>query len=237
MNIRCLNQPRESITTSLSKWSRKLKIPLTTKQTPIDVTIIIGDGIPDDIVWLILTHKFNGKHTIGLIKPPEWLGLSSINAIPKLIGGGKINSIIVAADQETSTLQQMWKEAEKSLKDAAIKFEVIREEERLRVLDCTHADYKFKTLIVVNGIDNLPSRSHTIEDHLLQFYKETTGEDLKPLLEKSEGNPKEAWKKLKDREEQIYQKLLTDNRIEQVFNQHTKALKTIETKPTQRDTA
>jgi len=153
MNIRLLNRPTERITQNLDNWSRRLKIPLVTKQTPIEAAIIVGDGTPDDIIWLILTHKLNGKQTIGLTKPPGWLGLSSINLIPTLIKGEKIKSVIVAVDQETNTLEDVWREAEKSLKERGIGFEVVERGRRVYVFACTYANYALKTLIVVNGVD------------------------------------------------------------------------------------
>jgi hypothetical protein len=107
MNLRCLNQPRESIAISLSKWARKLKIPLTTKQTPIDAAIIIGDGTPDNIVWLILTHRLNGKCTVGLMKPSEFPRFASVEAIKTLIKGERVENVLLSVDQEASTLQQI----------------------------------------------------------------------------------------------------------------------------------
>jgi len=51
----------------------------------MDALIIIGNGTPDDVVLLILTHKMDGDHVVGMTKPKERLGtdsISSIKAVP-----------------------------------------------------------------------------------------------------------------------------------------------------------
>jgi len=78
---------------------------------------------------------------------------------------------------------------------------------------------------VINGLDK-PYRKNTIEDHLLEFYREFLGENLNNILSDSGGDPKETWRRLKNKE-LLYNQLLnaSNDKIEQIFTQHIKALK------------
>jgi hypothetical protein len=227
MRMRILAPPTWRISIDLNKWARKLNIPLAGPQ-PINVAIIVGNGIPDDIVWLILGHKFNRRHVIGITKPQEMLGVNSISSIPMLVKGEKIKDLIIAIDQETSILEGIWENVERIFQERRITYKVVEEDGKLRIFDCTYASYKFRNLIVINGLDK-PYSKHTIEDHLLEFYREISGENLNIILSNSDQDPKKAWRKLKDKEEYVYHQLIetSTDKLEQIFTQHIKALKAL----------
>jgi len=69
MRLRPLSHPSWHISISLTKWSAKLRVPLASSLQTVSCVIVVGDGVPEDIVCLILAHRFNGGATIGITKP------------------------------------------------------------------------------------------------------------------------------------------------------------------------
>jgi hypothetical protein len=218
MNLRILSPPSWSISINLAKWASKLGIPLASTQ-PIKGIIIVGNGIPDDIICLILAHKFNGKHIMGITKPQK-LGIDSIHPALELIKDEKIKNLMLIIDQEENKLSELWEKIEERFKEKGMKCKIIKKEERLHIYECFYNDYKFNALIILNGLDK-PYLKHTIEDHLLEFSKELNKEII---LDKNI-NPKEIWRKLKDKHQDIYSNLLKygKEKIELFFPQHVKA--------------
>jgi hypothetical protein len=225
MRMRILCPPTWRMSINLATWARKLKIPLAGLQ-PVSAIIIVGNGIPDDVVWLILGHKFDGEHVVGITKPREELGINSLSSIPKLIESGRTESLIVSMDQERLTLEEVEANIKRKLRETGVEHELIEEGRRIYVFNCVYACHRFRTAIVVNGLDK-PYRRHTIEDHLLEFYREFVKRDLESLLSDVSGDPKEAWRRLKSEEELIYNQLLrvSCDELERTFTQHVRALK------------
>ena len=229
MRLRVLSPPDWSISRSLGKWAGKLGIPLS-GPAPVKGVIIIGNGTPDDIVCLILCHKFDGKHVVGVTKP-EAAGIkSAIYAALRSIRE-KINNLMVILDQEEKKEKEFWNEIEDVFKKEKVEFEVIEKEEKFRVYACSQANYKFEVAVLANGLPR-QYRKHTIEDHLLELLMslENMGEAVEQVLRESEYDPKEAWKKLREKHKEIhgkvYSHLLNASKdvIRSYFPQHVRAL-------------
>ena len=230
MRLRVLSPLEWSISRSLGKWAGKLKIPLS-RLAPVKGVIIIGNGTPDDIVCLILCHKFDGKQVVGVIKP-EAAGIkSAIYAALRSIRE-KINNLMVILDQEEKKEKEFWNEIEDVFKKEKVEFEVIEKEEKFRVYACSQAHYKFKVAVLVNGLPNKQYKKHTIEDHLLELSMslENVREDVEEVLRESEYDPKEAWKKLRKKNKEIHGKVYSHllnaskDKIRSYFPQHVRAL-------------
>jgi len=224
LRLAVLTPPGWGISRSLARWSRRLKIPLGGSQ-PIESAITVGDGSPDDIVCLVLCHKFDGRKVVGINKPQEGRGASSISAALQLTEGVRVKNLMVVLDQEGDKLEEIFGRAEGKLHESGVKFEIGVEEGRLRTYNCIHAHRKFRTLVVVNGLDK-PYSIHTIEDHLLEFSERVLEENVGEVLDASNKNPKEVWEKLKDKHEGVYSHLLKaeEKDLEQIFPQHIRAL-------------
>ena len=231
MRLRVLSPPEWSISRSLGKWAGKLKIPLS-RLAPVKGVIIIGNGTPDDIVCLILCHKFDGKHVVGVTKP-EAAGIkSAILAALKIVEKVKVKDLMIILDQEGREQEEFWNEVEDGFRKEKVEFAVNEEGEGFRAYECSQAHYKFKVAVLVNGLPNKQYKKHTIEDHLLELSMslENVGEDVEEVLRESEYNPKEAWKKLRKKNKEIHGKVYSHllnaskDKIRSYFPQHVRAL-------------
>ncbi len=190
MKIRIITPPDWSITRNLTSWAKRLNMPLTMAQSDIDALIIIGDGTPDDVVLLILTHKMDGDHVVGITKPKERLGASSLSSIRQYIERIKnLKNLIFVIDQEKDVLEDIWRQVDEKLKDNGIVFKLFEEDNIMKIFDCSLGSYKFKVLIVINGLDEQYQR-HTIEEHLIEYYRKVLGGNLSSVT----NYPKEIWK-------------------------------------------
>jgi stress-induced morphogen len=224
MKIRFLAPPTWSISRELTKWARRLKIPLAGPQ-PVQSVIVVGNGTPDEVVCLILCHKLNGENVVGITKPQEKLRIDSITPALELIRREKVKNLLIALDQERESLEELWKRIEGKFKEEKLKYKIESQEEKFCAYTCSQAHYKFKILMTINGL-NRPYQKNTIEDHLLEFSREFLEEDANKALNNSNKDPKEAWKKLVDRHQEIYSSLSKrgHDKMQQIFPQHIKAL-------------
>jgi hypothetical protein len=220
MRLRPLSHPSWHISISLTKWSAKLRVPLASSLQTVSCVIVIGDGVPEDIVCLILAHRFNGGATIGITKPQTEWG----DAVTKIVSSTRTSTVALIIDQDNVELSELWNQIEDKLKEHAVSYERKVEEERFHAYDCKHGQYSFRFPVVVNGL-NKPYRKHTIEDHLLEASKKVLNdEELRKAIKEIE-DPKEAWRKLKDKHHKIYSYLLHEaetNLIMEAFPQHIK---------------
>ena len=230
MRLRILSPPEWSISRSLGKWAGKLKIPLS-RLAPVKGVIIIGNGTPDDIVCLILCHKFDGKHVVGVTKP-EAAGIkSAIYAAIKVVEKLKVEDLMIILDQEEREQGEFWNEVEDGFRKEKVEFTVNEEGEGFRAYECSQAHYKFKVAVLANGLPRR-YRKHTIEDHLLELSMslENVREDVEEVLRESEYDPKEAWKKLREKHREIHGKVYfhllnaSKDKIRSYFPQHVGAL-------------
>ena len=163
----------------------------------LDSLIVIGNGTPDDKVIGVLSHYLDGNTVTGVVKPKEKMGLSAIDRLKTYLDS-KINKIMVLIDQENRLLREFFDEALERLTQIGIDLTVEEEEmNRLRVCRCSLAGKRFEVIIVVNGLDDISTEKHTIEDHLIK----SAGIEAK-------GSSKNSWNSLsKNEREEVFRKL------------------------------
>jgi len=223
MKLRILSPPSWSISRNLITWSRKLDISLAGPEEIGDM-IVIADGSPDDIVYLILAHKLDGGKAVGITATQE-KRVASIPLALELVRREKLEKLLIALDQEADELAELWRQIEEKLREKADEYKLDASEERFRLYSCQYAQHRFKALIAINGLNTSYSK-HTIEDHLIKFAGKSLGDDVRAIL-KSSSDPKEAWRKLRDHHQIILLKIrdASVNQLEEFFPQQIKALR------------
>lgn len=154
------------ITRSIVKYPRRRRIPLATTQE-IDKVIIVGNGVRDAVVCMILAHKLNGEEPVGITKPREERGIVALRIIPTLLSALRLNKILFIVDQEESKLENIWNKANETFRTHGMECEKWENHERVSIFNCTYSGRKVKVIIVVNGLNILSITKHAIEDHLL----------------------------------------------------------------------
>ena len=228
MRLRILSPPAWRFTRSVTKWQSKLKIPLAPLERISNKLILVGNGAQDGVVYLILAHKFDGEYSIGITTTVETRE-GAIPHIPTIIRGLNIEKLVFSLDQESNELVNLKTLLEEKMRTHAITPNLKEEQSRLYVYNCTHSQRQFELIVAVNGLDDPSYAQHTIEDHLLLFFKEMTNnnEMLVKTLNRVQGNPKEAWNLLKNHHEEVYQNLLQKgtNELQRFFPQQVESIK------------
>jgi len=228
MRLRILSPPAWRFTISITKWQSKLKIPLAPPERISNKLILVGNGAQDGVVYLILAHKYNGKYSIGITTTAETRE-GAISHIPTIIRELNIEKLVFSLDQESDELANLKILLEEKMKTYAITPNLREEQSRLYIYDCAHSQRQFELIVAVNGLDDPSYTQHTIEDHLLSFFKEMTNnnEILVETLNRVQGNPKEAWNLLRNHHEEVYQNLLQKgiNELERFFPQQVESIK------------
>lgn len=192
----------------------------------LDTLVVIGDGTPDDIAFSIIAFHLKGDKIAGIVKPKEEKRIDCIGLIPAYLKGN-IRKIIFLMDQEDESLHTIYEGIQKSLKNLAkCEIKIIDEEDesekRLKVYECKYkyGSKEFELILVINGLDEIHTDKHSIEDHLLK-----AAGMLKIEVGDSE-NSKEAWNSIKDRHEDIFKELKKKRKIvEGVFPQQIQGCK------------
>ena len=109
MKLRILSPPSWSISRNLITWSRKLDISLAGPGEIRDM-IVIADGSPDDIVYLILAHKLDGGKAVGITATQE-KRVASIPLALELVRREKLEKLLIALDQEADELAELAKDS------------------------------------------------------------------------------------------------------------------------------
>ena len=219
MNLRILTPPHWSVARSLLRWSRRLKVQLAGPYQPVREVILIGNGVPDNIVAMLLAHKLNGRRAVGLAKPPGALSA----ALRELIFQSLIRKVLLLFDQEDRSLNDAWRSLESELRRAKMEYRILSDEERLRVYGCRHGSRQLRVIAVVNGLE-APYRKHTIEDHLLKICEKLRIYEA-PLPHSAESpDPKELWSRLKEHHERVYRYILQASmeELKDAFHHHLK---------------
>lgn len=134
----------------------------------LDALILICNGTPDDKVLGILSYHIDGGKIVGVVKP-EKIHLGALDQLKTYLGP-KIQKIMILIDQEDLTLENFFNEALNRMVRIGINVsqEDISEEEidRLKVCQCLLVQKGFEVIIVVNGLEEVCTDKHSIEDHL-----------------------------------------------------------------------
>ena len=150
----------------------------------------------------------NGNRIAGIVKPHGRTRLDVIDVLPTYLTG--VSKTIVLMDQEDQRLKYIFRGAKKRLAKKGFSVENEIEEDRLKVYDCKFGGRDVRLILVINGLDEIQTNKHTIEDHLLKAAK-TFGIEIDFDFE----NSKDAWKRLKNHEE-IFKKLKERN-VKDIF--------------------
>jgi len=207
--------PSSRLAINIRKISKKLGIKVVvTKEENLDRMVVITDGTPDDMVFAIISHHLNGDKTIRIVKPSVTRldALDLIKTYLKL----KINKIMFLIDQETDPLGQIFEKVKERLSDMGISIDNEKEGHRFRIYECRHAGKLFKVIIVINGLDDIPTERHAIEDHLIKIAKIEV-----------KGSSKTTWWNLnQDKRDEVFKILKKDEKaVKQIFPQQIEGCK------------
>lgn len=231
MNIRVLAPPSWQLAIAINKWASKLRIKIA-RHEAFNKLILIGDGIPDAIAYLILAHKFDGKSTVGVTTTEE-KHIMAVTHVPIIVKQLGVQKIVLSLDQEEHTLENLKTQLEERMREK-FSFQPEEKQERYYVYACSYSQRTFKLIITVNGLD-LPShrfRKHTIEDHLLSSLKEISNDNslITTTLSRTKEDPKETWRLLRDHHYNVYSNLLKwkIERLRNLFPQQISSLEMLE---------
>jgi hypothetical protein len=203
--------------------SKNFKNNILSGEGGIRSLIMLGDGDRDDLVIPIVCHHLNGEKTVGITKPVN-PRIGAISELPVILPLLNVNKIALVMDQEGDELKQLYKQIEKKLRKMNIKFKKEVVNRRLMCYFCKLGPRKFELILIISGIDEMPLKTHKIEDHLLKTLStlskaEYEGEDSKEAWESlGKSAQREVLLKLKDT-----RKLCLD-----IFPQHFLGLRLLE---------
>ena len=204
---------------NIARVSRKLRLDVVvTRAERFDCVVVIANGTPDDYAFTIICYHLNGERIAGILKPPGKTRLEVLDLLPSY---SKVGKIMILMDQEEQDVDKIFEGAEKKLINAGFRISDKVEEVRLSVYECEFGGRGLKIVLVVNGLDEVKTKKHAIEDHLLKAAK-TLGVEIGSFE-----NSKDAWRTL-DRgdREYVFRRLKEDKRIvEDVFPQQVRGCK------------
>jgi len=206
----------------VSKISKRLKYEvIEMRDVDFDTLIILGDGDVDDVVIPIICHHLDGTKIVGITKP-ERTRISILKDFPIYISS-KICKIALIMDREDDTVNNIYEQAEKSLQDLNIKFELAKDEDQMRKYNCRFGNKIFDFILIISGLDEIPADKHRIEDHLIKAAI-NLGKIEQP---NKKIDTKEAWKALdkKSIKDEILSKLKESKSFSyEIFRQHFRGL-------------
>jgi len=214
-------EPSSRLATNIVQISKKIMMNVLIKGVDTadsDCLVVIGDGTPDDIAFSIIAFHLNGDKITGIVKPKTEKRDTCIDLIPTYLKGN-IRKILILMDQEDDPLNAIYKRIQKDLeKFTTGKIEVIEEDtvERLRIYKGRYVNKEFELILVINGLDEIHTDKHSIEDHLLKAAEKVS------IAVGDFENAKAAWKSLSnDQQLKIFKELREHRKlVEAVFLQH-----------------
>jgi len=216
--------PGSRLTTNISRISKKIKMNVLIEHVDthnLDILVVIGDGTPDDIAFSIIAFHLKGDKIAGIVKPGT-TRFGVIDLIPTYLTGS-IRKIIFLMDQEDEPLNTIYERIQKGLKRIAkCEIKIIgnedESEKNLKVYECKYGSKEFELILIINGLDEIHTDKHSIEDHFL-----VSAKMLSIDVGKFE-NSKAAWESINhDRQLKIFKELKAKREmVESVFPQQVK---------------
>lgn len=207
--------PQSDVTRRLLKFNRKYNLrEFTTDGSTFSGAIAITDGTPDDIITFMLCSHLNGNLVNAMFKPVEGTRLGSMQGIIDLIGP-KISAFLMVLDREDDSVDAIRVSIEKYLQNHGCEYDRTPADHCL-IYNCSKGPHDFIFIVIINGIDQVNTRVHCIEDHLI-FAGDLDGE----------GDSKQTWRQLSNQErDSIISDLVraSRRRLVEVFPQHVEAL-------------
>ena len=213
-------EPSSRLATNIARISKKTRMDVLIKGVNIadlDCLVVIGDGTPDDIAFSIIAFYLNGDKIAGIVKPEKEKRYACINLIPTYLKGN-IRKILILMDEEDDPLDTIYEKIQRGVEELATgKVKVIDEEteERVRIYTGKYGSKDFVLILVINGLGDIRTDKHSIEDHLLKAAK---------MLSIDIGdfeNSKAAWKSINHNRQLEIFNALKNNRemVKRVFPQ------------------
>jgi len=181
----------------------------------LDALILICNGTPDDMVLGILSYHIDGDKVVGVVKPEKKRHLGALDQLKTYLSP-KIQKFMIIIDQEDLTLDKLFDETLNRMERIGINVSNIEEMDRLKVFQSSLAGKRFEVIIVVNGLEEVCTKNHTIEDHLTK----AAGIDVTE-------NSKQSWNSLSQNERKdIFRGLKGKTKvIEELFPQQVSGCK------------
>jgi hypothetical protein len=178
-----ISQPElyNTVQSFLRKLDKRLLHKIVdTKAGKIDFLIVLSNGREDVRVVALLCHHLNGNKTANIVKPT----VTRYEAISELKEQyiRKYRQIVFIIDQEGDDLATLRENVRKGLAIIGVSVKSVEDPfERVLCYDCSLGDHEFRFMVVVSGLDNVKSPTHSIEDHLVMLAGVVGGEDSKEL--------------------------------------------------------
>jgi len=188
----------------------------------LDKLIVLCNGTPDDRVLGVLAYHLNGSTVVGIAKPNE-KRLGAISQLTTFLNSSaplRFKKFMFLIDQETDLLDRLFINAEAIMKNSGITISVAEPFDRGKSYDCSViGGREFEVVIVVNGLDDVLTTNHCIEDHLAK---------AKGL--RVRGKSKDAWTALSSEEQRLVFRDLKGSirTLEQLFPQQVHGCRILE---------
>lgn len=153
------------VSTMISKTFR-YNIIVDKAKEDIDSIIVLGNGNVDDLVTPIVCHHLNGSKIVGITKPDR-KRTEAISGFSAYVSGTKINKIALIMDQEEEELDTIFKRINDKLMNLNIRSEITVDDSRIKQYRCKYGSRIFDFILIISGLDGIPSKTHKIEDHLI----------------------------------------------------------------------
>lgn len=170
----------------------------------LDALIIMGNGTPDDKILGALSYHLDGGKTVGLVKPGKITHLSVLDLLKTYLRP-RMRKLMILIDQEDLTLNELFDEALRRMCDIGINASEVEVMDRLRVYQCSLVGREFSVIIVVSGLEEISSQTHSIEDHLAKAAEIQVVE-----------NSKQSWRSLNRSEREEVFRRLEEKRIDEI---------------------
>jgi hypothetical protein len=210
----------DNIRSKLRKIDKQLpQKVLADKVTPstIDSLIVLGDGREDYVVVPLICYHLNGKKITAIVKP-TYTRYGAIQTLKTIVKNYKTIAFIL--DQESDDLSTLYDKIKEKLIEIGVQYEIIDKSVigRLIRYECILLDHWFKFVVIINGLDDVVSPSHKIEDHLVRLVRLT---DITV-----QGDSKDAWNDLSEKERlEVFRSIYSGGSVvKEVFKQHFEGL-------------
>jgi len=191
-------EPSSRLATNIARISKKTRMDVLIKgvnMADLDCLVVIGDGTPDDTAFSIIAFHLNGNgdKIAGIVKPEMEKRYACIDLIPTYLKGN-IRKILILIDEEDDPLDTIYERIQRGVEELATgEVKVIDEEteERVKVYTGKYGSKNFVLILVINGLDDIRTGKHSVEDHLLKAADEMLSVDIGDFE-----NSKAAWKSI-----------------------------------------
>ena len=158
--------PDSDLTRNIINFDRKYKKrDFTYDGSTYSGAIAITNGTPDDIMTYLLCANLNGEQVTSIFKPEEGTRYGSINGLFDIIGPN-VNTLLIVMDQENEPLEIITQHIERILTENGC--EISREnKDKILTYNCTKGPISFRLIAVINGLNQIITEKHCIEDHLI----------------------------------------------------------------------